>query len=221
MTLMSELGEGVKNMMNKVNMFMDYNNVMMNEDKSTYHWINDDEIRLETRGQKLRSEGDLGLFTYLGWTTNLHLDWTEQVENLMMKYIQSLHFVMQEKNLTINQRVQLINTMIHPIITYRTRLMFVDDNIWLEHPDKLTIKMLNKRGGLDRNIHMGYWHRFRGLNSIKIEADAGFIGFSVDRLMNDEKTCEAVKVTSKDNLMSSLKNRGLTLHNGRTDKLAR
>jgi hypothetical protein len=73
----------------------------------------------------------------------------------MTKYIQSLHFVMQEKNLTINQRAQLINTMIHPIITYRTRLMFVDDNIWLERLDKLTIKMLNKRGGLDRNIHMG------------------------------------------------------------------
>jgi hypothetical protein len=29
MALMSELGEGVKNMMNKVNMFMDHNNVMI------------------------------------------------------------------------------------------------------------------------------------------------------------------------------------------------
>ena len=81
-------------------------------------------------------EGDLGLFTYLGWTTNLHLDWTDQIDSLMTKYIKSLHFVMQEKNLTLNQRVKLINSMIHPIITYRTRLMYVDDNTWLESLDK-------------------------------------------------------------------------------------
>ena len=180
MTLMSESGHGIRNMMEKVNVFMDHNNVLINEDKSTYHWINDDSTLLETRGRKLRVEGDLGLFTYLGWTTNLRLDWTEQIESLMTKYIQGLHFVMQEKNLTINQRVKLINSMLHPIITYRTRLMYIDDNTWLESLDKLTVRMLNRRGGLDRNINMAYWHRFRGLNSIKIEADAGFIGFSVD-----------------------------------------
>lgn len=217
MTMISASKKGVENMMTKVNEFMDFNNVIINHDKSTYHWLGNEEAELKTRNNDLKREGDIGLFTYLGWTTNLRLDWNDQIDNLMTKYHNCIHQMLQEKNLTLNQRVKLINTIIHPMILYRTNVMYVDHNIWLSELDRWTKKILNKRGGLDYNISAQYWHDFRGLNHILIEANAAFLQHAVNKKMNDEKTCLAVKAVTETQIKDCLKDLKLSLISKKSD----
>ena len=159
--------------------------MIINEEKSTYHWNNDTPADTRTRGRKLNTQGEGGFFTYLGWTTNMKLDWSVQIQQCIKKYTNTVNCIMLEKGLTINQRVQLINIVAQTSILYRTRLMFVRKNIWLEELDKWTVKLLNKRSGSSRDTHHRYWWKFRGLNSIKIEGTANYFGHGVDRIMND------------------------------------
>lgn len=69
MALVSGSKKGIELMMERVNRFMEYNNVIINETKSHYHWNNSKKgpADLRTRGHKLNQRGEGGLFTYLGW----------------------------------------------------------------------------------------------------------------------------------------------------------
>ena len=48
MTLMAQDKAGITDLMKKVNIFMEFNNVIINNGKSSYHWMNDDEADLST-----------------------------------------------------------------------------------------------------------------------------------------------------------------------------
>ena len=162
MALVSGSKTGIQNLMNKVNRFMEYNRVIINETKSQYHWVNTVQADVRTRGHKLNEKGPAGFFTYLGWTLNLQMDWSVQVQDCIKKYVDTTKAIMSEKGLTINQRVQVVNVIATTSILYRTKIMMDKQNIWLEELDKWTIKLLNKRSNSSFDTHAAYWSRFRG-----------------------------------------------------------
>ena len=95
--LLASSRKGIEERMKKVNSFMEYNNICINEDKSTYHWNRDQEAIITTRGRKLKYSGNNGMFTYLGWTTNLLMDWSVQTNILIKRFQQIIHLIMAEK----------------------------------------------------------------------------------------------------------------------------
>ncbi|PRP83178.1 hypothetical protein PROFUN_09342 [Planoprotostelium fungivorum] len=76
-------GEGMEEAMKKVNDFCTHNNITINENKSSYHWLRGEPGEIKTRGTDIRKEGAEGLFMILGWTTNLKMNWDEQIELLI------------------------------------------------------------------------------------------------------------------------------------------
>lgn len=217
--LLASSKKGIEDRMNRVNLFMQHNNISINEDKSTYHWNRDSAGNIETRGRKLKYEGDTGLFTYLGWTTNLHLDWTEQVNILIKRFQQLTYLIMSEKKFQINQRVTLINTMALPTITYRTKLMYKDHLIWLSEMDKWLLWVLNKRANVSPQTHEAYWHKFRGLKNTFIENRATYIAHSIDRVLNDERTDMAVKCYTMRAMTVAIADYGAEIECCREDKI--
>ena len=175
---------------------MTHNRIIINEEKSTYHWNNDSAADIKTRGRLLKQQGEGGFFTYLGWTTNMKLDWSVQVNQCIEKFTRTTNFIMSERGITINQRIQLVNIMAQTSILYRTRIMLVRKNIWLEELDKWVIKTLNKRSNSSRDTHAAYWFKFRGLKLLSVEGTASYFGHGIDRILNDKKTEPANKAIS-------------------------
>ncbi|PRP76563.1 hypothetical protein PROFUN_14741 [Planoprotostelium fungivorum] len=52
--------------MKKMNDFCTHNNITINENKSSYHWLRGEPGDIKTRGTDIRKEGADGLFTILG-----------------------------------------------------------------------------------------------------------------------------------------------------------
>ena len=102
--LVASTKKGIVERMKRVDEFMIHNNVKINEDKSTYHWRGDTLVKVTTRGKDLKQEGEAGLFTYLGWTTNLQLEWTEQIQILIQRFQRVVWSIMEEKKLQLNCR---------------------------------------------------------------------------------------------------------------------
>lgn len=81
--LVAKNRNGIQLMMKRTNEWIAFNNIRINASKSTYHWRIPDEshkAKLKIEGQNIQEEGQSGHFTYLGWTTNMDLDWTVQSE---------------------------------------------------------------------------------------------------------------------------------------------
>lgn len=195
MALVSGSTKGIEIMMKRVNKFMEYNNVIINETKSQYHWNNSKKgpADLRTRGHKLNQKGEGGFFTYLGWTTNMKLDWSVQIQACISKYTPTTKFILGERGITIDQKVQVINTIASTSIFYRTKLMRHKNNVWLEELDKWTLKMLNKRSNSSKDTHAAYWIKYRGWKSLKIESEALYMNHAVNRILNDDKPKSSTK----------------------------
>lgn len=75
MALISQSKEGVKQRMDMVEQFMTHNDININTTKSSYHWRGtiEDKADITYKGEKLDEQGEYGMFTYLGWTTNVIL----------------------------------------------------------------------------------------------------------------------------------------------------
>lgn len=219
MALISGSKKGIETLMNRVNRFMEYNRVTINATKSQYHWNNDIAATVKTRGHRLKEEGEAGYFTYLGWTTNLLMDWSVQIQECMQKYINTCKAIMSEKGLTINQRTAIVNVIASTSILYRTKIMMEKNNIWLEELDKWTIKLLNKRSNSSTDTHAAYWWKYRGWKSLKIESEALFINHICNRILNDKKLPLATKAIYYKQANNAIKYLGIRIENDREDKI--
>lgn len=217
LTLIAKSGTGIKEAMNKVNQFAEHNCVSINTSKSTYHWRGGEPADIKTRGVELRKEGEKGYFTLLGWTTNLCLDWNAQVESSIAKYTTTVNCALSERKLTINQKVQVINAIATTAVLYRTKLFIYKGNSWLQELDKWTIKKLNKIARVDPNSHAAYWWKFRGLTNLKIEAEAAYIGQTMDRTLNDNTLKEGVKNSIYEQFKLDAKQLHIDIMDNRTD----
>ncbi|PRP77821.1 hypothetical protein PROFUN_07763 [Planoprotostelium fungivorum] len=113
LTLVAASGEGMEEVMKKVNDFCTHNNITINENKSSYHWLRGEPGDIKTRGTDIRKEGANGLFTILGWTTNLKMNWDKQIELLIQRFMSITNRALAEKKLTLNQKVEdWIHTLI-------------------------------------------------------------------------------------------------------------
>jgi len=76
MLLISHTKTGTVQRIDMVEQFMTHNNININTAKSSYHWrgTTKDKAHILYKGGQLVEQGEYGLFTYLGWTTNLLLD---------------------------------------------------------------------------------------------------------------------------------------------------
>ena len=84
MTIITGDAKAMDIQMKKVTTFMDFHGIKINCYKSTYHWDNEANTGITVQGGRLREEGPNGNFTYLGWTTNLQMDWESQVHTCLL-----------------------------------------------------------------------------------------------------------------------------------------
>ncbi|PRP82551.1 hypothetical protein PROFUN_04856 [Planoprotostelium fungivorum] len=143
LTLVAASGEGMEEAMKKVNDFCTHNNITINKNKSSYHWLRGEPGDIKTRGTDIRKEGADGLFTILGWTTNLKMNWDEQIELLIQRFMSITNRALAEKKLTLNQKVEVINTIGLSTISYRAQHTMTDRGEWLIELDRWTMKKLN------------------------------------------------------------------------------
>lgn len=80
MTLMSQSTEGITHNMDMVSKFMTHNDIKINCKKSSNHWRSLCKAEVSFQGKKLKDESSDSWFTYLGSTTNLELDWGNQID---------------------------------------------------------------------------------------------------------------------------------------------
>ena len=99
--------------------------------------------------------------------------------------------------------------------------MYSKNNLWLELLDKWTIKQLNFRGKLPWETDKSYWYTFRGARNLYADNSASYINHCVNRIMNDQISCEAVKCCTIRTSESAFKNLKLTLHDGKSDQLSK
>lgn len=219
MTLIARSHNGIIERMRMVDSFMTHNDIKINTTKSGYHWRGDSKADVRCKGERFDEQGDKGLFTYLGWTTNLHLDWRHQVDTLIDKYTSTTHRTLLEKGLLLDQKITIINAVANASIAYRTKLMYTMHNQWLKELDIWTLKLLNKRGNLPPQTNAAYWYTFRGLKNLFIENTAGFINHSVDRILNDTHTNDAVRAYTLRIGKDCFSRQNITIANGRTDNI--
>jgi ribonuclease HI len=205
--------------MDMVSEFMIHNDIKINCKKSSYHWRSLCKAEVSFQGEKLKEESSDGWFTYLGWTTNLELDWGNQIDTLIEKYQNAVKLLLSEKGLTVDQKIRTINAIANSTIAYRTKLMYSMDNLWLELLDKWTIKNLNWLGKLPWETDPAYWYEFRGARSLYIDCTTSYVNHQVNRICNDQFTCDAVRSWSIRTAQPALKKLAVTLHDGRSDKI--
>lgn len=161
MTLVSQSTKGITHNMGMVEKFMVHNDIKINCKKSSYHWQSLCKAEISVQGEKLKEESSDSWFTYLGWTTNLELDWDNQIDNLIEKYQNTVKLLMSEKGLMIDQKIRTIEAIAVSTIVYRTKLMYSLNNLWLKLLDKWTIKNLNWLGKqLPWETDPAYWYGF-------------------------------------------------------------
>lgn len=61
--LLASSRKGIEERMKRVNDFMEHNNIKLNEDKSYYMWNRDRAAIIETKGRRVKYEGEAGWFT--------------------------------------------------------------------------------------------------------------------------------------------------------------
>ena len=77
--LMSRSKKGIEEMASKVARFMNYNKINVNAEKSQYAWSDTAvQTHIKFNGKRVKELGTTGFFRYLGWTTSIQLDWTQQ-----------------------------------------------------------------------------------------------------------------------------------------------
>lgn len=196
MSLIADSGEGIQHRLDMVNTFMSHNHIKINCNKSSYHWARDTRADIACDGERLDEQGELGSFTYLGWTTNLALQWETQVERLVEVYQSIVCSTMAERGLLLDQKIRIINAIGNATIAYRTRLMFAHQNTWLSDLDLWMTKSLNKMGKLPPQTDKAYWYNFRGLKSLYCECTAGYIQHTTEKILNDPLHTLSVKAYS-------------------------
>ncbi|PRP76557.1 hypothetical protein PROFUN_14735, partial [Planoprotostelium fungivorum] len=220
-TLVAASGEGMEEAMKKMNDFCTHNNITINENKSSYHWLRGEPGDIKTRGTDIRKEGADGLFTILGWTTNLKMNWDEQIELLIQRFMSITNRALAEKKLTLNQKVEVINAIGLSTISYRAQHTMTDKGEWLIELDRWTMKKLNKLGGLDPHTDKAYWINFRGYRSLYSEATATYFGYSLDKTMNNPAVNINIRTAKAIEVEMTAKRFGLTLRANRTDTIDR
>ena len=219
MSLISHTKEGIVQRMEMVQTFMTHNDININTSKSSYHWRGEatDKADITYKGEKLDEQGEYGLFTYLGWTTNLHLNWKPQIEILTKKYVHTVNLTLKEKGLLLDQKIRVLNAIANASIAYRTRLMYDMDNEWLSRLDKWVVKKLNKTARLAPQTDKAYWYMFRGLKNLYTENTAAFINHTVERILNDDIATDALRAyTIRGSAKCFLKHK-IHIAEGRTD----
>lgn len=96
MTLISQSVSGIEDIMSKVAIFMEHNDIKINCEKSSYHWNREHNAIIRCHGQRIQELGLEGYFTYLRWTTNLKLDWGVQVDHLIESYMTTTNNILSE-----------------------------------------------------------------------------------------------------------------------------
>ncbi|PRP74879.1 hypothetical protein PROFUN_15783 [Planoprotostelium fungivorum] len=221
LTLVAASGEGMEEAMKKVNDFCTHNNITINENKSSYHWLRGEPGDIKTRGTDIRKEGADGLFTILGWTTNLKMNWDEQIELLIQRFMSITNRALAEKKLTLNQKVEVINAIGLSTISYRAQHTMTDKGEWLIELDRWTIKKLNKLGGLDPHTDKAYVINFRGYHSLYSKATATYFGYLLDKTMNNPAVNINIRTAKAIEVEMTAKRFGLTLRANRTDTIDR
>ena len=194
MTLISDSGTGIQHRLDMVNTFMSHNDIKINCNKSSYHWARDDRAEVSCDGEHLDKQGEEGAFTYLGWTTNLRLQWEAQIEKLVETYQAVVCSTISERGLQLDHKIRIINAVGNAAVSYRTRLMHAYNNRWLQDLDVWVVKSLNKLGRLAPQTDKAYWYSHRGLKNLFCENNATYIQHSVDKILNDplHTQCESV-----------------------------
>lgn len=219
MTLISDSGVGIQYRLDMVNTFMAHNNIKINCSKSSYRWARDDKATISCDGESLDEQGDIGMFMYLGWTTNLKLNWDMQVEKLVEAYQATVCSTVSKKGLMLDQKIRIINTIGNATIAYRTRLMHTYHNDWLKDLDVWMVKVLNKLGRLAPQTDKAYWHTHRGLRNLYCENTTGFINHSVEKILNDPLHTLSVKACTLKHLEKMAPRTHIRMLSGMTDNI--
>lgn len=181
--LISETTKGCEKQFECTKKFCRFNFVKINTKKSGYLWRGDRQAIVEVDGNKVEYLHDTGFYKYLGWTINLRLDWSNQINILNRHYKGSVKKIMNNKRITTDNKITLINAIAQTVILYRTQAVKLNPK-WLESLDKWTQKWLAITSKIFPTGNDGYWYIVRGLNKLNTESNFRFLTTVIDRGLN-------------------------------------
>jgi exonuclease III len=169
--------------------FAAFNNMMVNARKSGYATNDPDRATLFTGhdGRHITELGEETSYKYLGVWVNLLLDWRTQINECEKKLKQTLD-VISFKKMAIDQKIALVNIVIHNSIGYRMNVISFPKK-WLVDMDNLIADRLLKLMGMrcSTKNRAALWS-LRGLHKLENLQLAIFASTMVDRILNSDIT---------------------------------
>ncbi|PRP75603.1 hypothetical protein PROFUN_15648, partial [Planoprotostelium fungivorum] len=162
--------------------------------RCSYHWLRGEPGDIKTRGTDIRKEGADGLFTILGWTTNLKMNWDKQIELLIQRFMSITNRALAEKKLPLNQKVE---NWAHPLMKL-TGSTSEGTVAYTAKPQLLFFGYL-----LDKTMNNPAVNiNIRTAKAIEVELTAKRFGLTlrvnrtdtIDRVSTDTKTEKALKI---------------------------
>ena len=167
--------------------FCEYFKIDINVIKTKLASRNNLAINLKWKGEEITNIGEEGLYKDLGILTNLKLDFTKQQNNIEKITIFNLYRIKRLK-ITVKQHIDVINKMIHPVITYTTSIIPFTDKYMHNLEEKICKSVKNKVKVIPRSIKerfylkesQGGWN----LKNITAKTNKCIIPHTLNKLLN-------------------------------------